>query len=152
MLGLFPGSATCVCPCRRNSSYLHNLTSAGIQNLAHGRAVTTSYSLLPTPFLFPAGTGVHLSGKCLHLQLGIPTSFSAHAWDCQSLSISYSSAFAFSCISWGVSPSFQWLSGFLIRFVLFFLCCLLGTKVETPLPSFSIAHPAISVPFPLFSK
>lgn len=74
--------------------------------------------------------------------------FSSHDWDSQSLSISYSLTFAFSYISWGVPLSFQWLSGFLIRFVLFFLCWLSGTKVKTPLPPFSLLILLFLFPYP----
>ena len=70
--------------------------------------------------LISAVTGVHLSGRCLRLQWDSLSPFVACDWDSQPLSVSYSLAFAFPCISWGVPLYFQWLSGFLICFVLFF--------------------------------
>ena len=59
---------------------------------------------------------------------GTVSPFIARDGDSQPLSVSSSLAFAFSCISWGVPLYFQWLSGFLICFVLFFPLLLRGLK------------------------
>lgn len=131
MLELLPGSAACVWPHGRNSSYLHNFTSGIYHEWSPHHALC-----FQLPFCFQQWQAFISLENASISNWDCPTSSSAYVWDCQSLSISYSSAFAFSCISWGISSSFQWLSGFLICFMLFFLCCLLGTNVETPLPPF----------------